>query len=104
MFIVGPWIWLSYIWLILCIAAAVLSWLCYRLALPAAMGLNRAMRAGCDLYRRELLASLGVDLPDTLDSERSEWTKLSQLSVYGDTKAALTFKKQQAVPVAPAPS
>jgi hypothetical protein len=79
----GPWLWLSWVWLAFISVAAVLSYLTYRLAIPAANSLSGALRAGCDLYRHDLLVALGVEAPETLIEERESWRKVSQLVVYG---------------------
>jgi hypothetical protein len=88
--VIGPWIWF---WpaVILAPITGFLSYLVYRLSLAAAVALSRALRAGCDLYRRDLLHALGCEVADTLEGERNAWTTLSQLVIYGDAPG-LTFR------------
>jgi hypothetical protein len=52
--VAAPWIWLGPT-IALAVASGGIACLIYRLALPAAVALSRALRAGRDLYRRDLL-------------------------------------------------
>jgi hypothetical protein len=79
----GPWVSLGLTW-VFGFIAGVFSFATYQLSLPVAVALSRALRAGCDLFRRDLLSALGRDPPDTLEEEQAAWQKLSQLVIYGE--------------------
>jgi hypothetical protein len=89
--ILGPLIWFSIAWPMAAAISVLLAYCAYLISIPAAVALSSALRAGCDLYRRDLLVALGVDLPETIGEERNIWSRLSQLVAYGDTKY-LTFR------------
>src|SRR5579872_462207 len=80
---VGPWLWFSWLWLVVIAVSCAASYLAYRLASPAACALGSALRAGCDLYRQDLLLALGLEMPATLVEERELWQQVSQLVIYG---------------------
>jgi hypothetical protein len=80
---VGPWLWLSWLWPGVIVVSGVVSYLMYRLSIPAAYALGSALRAGCDLYRQDLLLALGLEVPGTLAEERELWQQVSQLVIYG---------------------
>jgi len=84
--LIGPWIWLHPVWIFVSAVEVGLSYLVYCVfSLFAAEALSRALRAGCDLYRQDLLLALGVKVPQNLDRERMRWRQLSQLVIYGET-------------------
>ncbi len=94
--VVGPWISFgitsTIVILTITIILAATSRAVYLAALPTANALSRGLRAGCDLYRRDLLGALGVFVPPTLDAERAEWQRLSRLVIYGDVRGGVRFR------------
>jgi hypothetical protein len=97
--VLGPWIWLNaiWIWILVFIIAGVLSYGTYLISLPTSFALSRSLRAGCDLYRQDLLFALGVEAPETLDDERADWQRLSRLVIYGGVRG-LRFRKRRPPP------
>jgi hypothetical protein len=57
----------------------------YHASVQAALTLGRSMRAGCDLYRLDLMRALGREAPATLTAETEQWKQLSELTLYGET-------------------
>jgi len=57
----------------------------YHASVQAALTLGRSMRAGCDLYRLDLMRALGREMPATLTAETEQWEELSRLTLYGKT-------------------
>jgi len=91
----GPWIWFNpWLWAVVGSLAAGLAYINYAIAIPVAMAMSRSLRAGCDLYHRKLLETLGIEPPEKLEDERAEWKKLSQLTIYG-TARNLKFAPQK---------
>jgi hypothetical protein len=89
--LVGPWLWLHPVIAVSAILCGVASWGFYRVAVYAAVGLSRAMRAGCDLFRHDVLKALACPVPTDLATERALWTQLSRLAAYGDVKGSIVF-------------
>jgi hypothetical protein len=86
----GPWLQLRYEALVGAIALGVGSAIFYKIAVSAAIGLSRALRAGCDLYRRDLLKQLSLE-PANLTEERKLWESLSQLALYREPQQPIAF-------------
>ncbi len=84
---IGPWLFKDWSWLLpvgfIVAAAGGMALALYRLSITAANALGSALRAGCDLYRHELLAALGLKKPATLAEEWDLWRQASQAIVYG---------------------
>ena len=56
----------------------------YSAAVTAASEYGEQIRVGVDLYRSEVLKSLGLELPGTLSAERKLWKRLQAFSKFGE--------------------
>lgn len=80
----GPWLWWKpAFWLPLGLFASLFASGSYFVATQAALGMSRAMRAGCDLFRLEALHKLYRRHPATINEERALWQQVGQLAAYG---------------------
>jgi hypothetical protein len=84
----GPWLWLNLqFWLLLAVIAVVMSYtVYYRLAVTAATQYGDMIRAGYDLYRKDLLKEflkVVEGIPKSYRDEIKEWENLSRLLVHG---------------------
>jgi hypothetical protein len=60
------------------VIGAVLAWLCYRAAVNQSLEVATHIRAAFTLYRHEILKQLGLDIPDTIATERALWQSLTE--------------------------
>jgi hypothetical protein len=93
--IIGPWLWPGYMLYLVAGVIAGISFFFYKCSIPTAMAMGRGLRAGCDLYRRELLSALGVNLPNTLEEERILWARLSRLAIYSETRDLRFYRRPE---------
>ena len=83
----GPWIWFSYgYWIGIAAAAGLVAYFFYRLSVSAATQLGELIRASFDLFRLDLLASLGRPRPASFDEELRYWREMNDLAFYGDAR------------------
>lgn len=66
------------LWLLVPVAALLLSWLSYRSALEAGMAYGESIKAAVDLHRFDLLKALRMPLPEDIESEREINKRLSR--------------------------
>lgn len=83
----GPFLWSGgdqwYVWPVVSASLFVISAIFYRTAVSAARDFGNTLRAACDLFRLDLMKSLGRPRPPDLATERAQWEELSQLAAYG---------------------
>jgi hypothetical protein len=90
---VGPWLWWNpLLWIATALLCAITSYSFYRAAVISALGLSTALRAVCDLFRRQVLLALDLQPPETLAAERDLWSAYNQLVAYGVTGANIVFR------------
>jgi hypothetical protein len=84
-------------WVVVAVGSAALSYGAYRLAVRAAVTYAEFVRSSVDVYRRDLLAAIGLALPTTLEMERALWRALGQ-QLYrrgADDEALLVFRSER---------
>jgi hypothetical protein len=90
---VGPWLWWNpLLWIATALLCAIASYSFYRAAVISALGLSTALRAACDLFRRQVLLALDLQPPETLAAETQLWSAYNQLVAYGGTGANIVFR------------
>ncbi len=89
-------------WIPIAVGALIVARLSYGSAQRAAIVFGEILRACFDLYRRPLLTSMGLELPETLEDERRVWTALGQQLYRRGTAQPelLKFSKKPAPPPA----
>jgi hypothetical protein len=77
-------------------AVAIGGWLVgyitYRAATAAALSFAELVCAAFDLFRRQLLAEIGIQPPESFREERQIWLSLGQLVVYGQVPDDLKLR------------
>ncbi len=72
------WIWIFAVNLLL----GVLSWLGYRMASDAVLGLGELVKSAFDLYRPNLARALGLKHPEKAEDEWAMWEAVSRMMIY----------------------
>lgn len=82
------------VWLPSSAGTVLLAVLSYRGAVRAALAYGDLVRTAFDVHRRDLLVTMGLELPTTLAAERTLWTALGQQLYRGvsDHPEVLRFK------------
>jgi hypothetical protein len=93
--LVGPWLWSNWeLWGILTMAAFLISYIFYRVALVAADQFGELVCSSFDLFRLDLLTALRQHDPEisrlhngplTIPVERQKWRQLNRLLNFGDS-------------------
>jgi hypothetical protein len=61
-----------------------LGYFFYTLAVSAGQNFSLSVRAGFDLYRFDLLRSLNLEIPKSIEEEKATWTVINELIRAGD--------------------
>jgi hypothetical protein len=83
--LLGPWVWFSHgYWIGAAAGAGLVAYFFYRVSVSAATQLGELIRASFDLFRLDLLSTLGRPRPASFEEELGYWRELNSLAFYDD--------------------